>query len=164
MILPLILAATLGADEPIPETPRAQMEQLYARYSDPSFNPLTHLDLYFAPKLAAAMEEDSRLAEDEIGYLDGDPVCQCQDPAGLHAVVANERMIGIDQAEVRVSISLAGYEPKPATFRLMRTKAAGGSRTYRPLTKRACCVPSKSRTVRNARRNSRQPGLQRSTA
>ena len=99
------------------------MEQLYARYSDPSFNPLTHADLYFTPKLAAAIEEDSRIAKGEVGYLDGDPICQCQDPAGLQVIVANERMIGADQAEVSVSISLAGYEPRPATFRLVRTKA-----------------------------------------
>ena len=98
------------------------MEQLYARYSEPSFNPLTQPELYFTPKLATAIEEDSRLAEGEVGYLDGDPICQCQDPAGLQAIVANERMIGANQAEVRVSISLAGYEPRPATFRLVRTK------------------------------------------
>ena len=123
MILPLILAAVLSAGPPILETPTAHMEQLYARYSDPSFNPLTHADLYFTPKLAAAIEEDSRIAKGEVGYLDGDPICQCQDPAGLQVIVANERMIGADQAEVRVSISLAGYEPRPATFRLVRTKA-----------------------------------------
>lgn len=123
MILRLILAAALSAGQPTPETPTAHMEQLYAMYSEPSFNPLARPELYFTPKLAAAIEEDSRLAEGEVGYLDGDPICQCQDPAGLQAVVANERMIGADQAEVRVSISLAGYDPRPATFRLVRMKA-----------------------------------------
>ena len=88
-----------------------------------SFNPLTHPELYFAPNLAAAIEEDSRLAKGEVGYLDGDPVCQCQDPAGLKAIVANERMIGPGKAEIRVSIGLTGYQPRPATFRLVQTKA-----------------------------------------
>jgi hypothetical protein len=122
LILPLILAAALGGGLPIPETPTAHMQQLYARYSEPNFNPLTQPELYFTPKLAAAIEEDSRTAGGEIGYLDGDPICQCQDPAGLQAIVANERMIGADKAEVRVSITLSGYPPRPATFRLVRTK------------------------------------------
>jgi hypothetical protein len=123
LILPLILAAALDAGPPPPETPSAYMERLYARYGDPSFNPLTNPDFYFAPKLATAIEEDSRLASGEVGYLDGDPICQCQDPAGLQAVVANERMIGADKAEVRVSIGLTGYQPRPATFRLVMTSA-----------------------------------------
>jgi len=123
LILPLILIAALAADPLIPETPTAYMEHLYARYSEPTFNPLTQPGLYFAPKLAAAIEEDSRLAKGEVGYLDGDPICQCQDPAGLKAVVANERMIGTGKAEVRVSIGLDGYQPRPATFSLVQTKA-----------------------------------------
>ena len=123
LIFPLILAAAVDADPPAPETPSTYIEHLYARYSDPSFNPLANPDLYFAPKLVAAIVDDSRLANGEVGYLDGDPVCQCQDPAGLEAVVANERMIGADKAEVRVSIGLTGYQSRPATFRLVMTKA-----------------------------------------
>ena len=123
MIVPLILAAALGADPPVPETPTVHMEQLYARYSEPGFNPLAKPELYFTPKLAAAIEEDSRLAKGEVGYLDGDPICQCQDSAGLRATVANERMIGAGKAEVCVSIGLTGYPPRPATFLLVQTEA-----------------------------------------
>jgi len=124
LIIALFLAAALSADPSEPETPTAYMQQLYAKYREPGFNPLTHPDLYFASKLTTAIEEDSRLANGEVGYLDGDPVCQCQDPAGLQATVANERLIGADIAEVRVSIGLTGYAPRPATFRLVRTRAS----------------------------------------
>ena len=82
MILPFLIGVALGASRA--ETPESYMERLYGNYHDPSFNPLTHPQLYFTPRLVTALKEDSRLAHGEAGYLDGDPVCQCQDTAGLH--------------------------------------------------------------------------------
>jgi len=121
LILPFLIGVALGASRA--ETPESYMERLYGNYHDPSFNPLTHPQLYFTPRLVTALKEDSRLAHGEAGYLDGDPVCQCQDTAGLHAAITGVTQEASDKAEVRVSIGFAGYDSRPATFRLIMTKA-----------------------------------------
>ena len=122
MILSFIIGAALGAGEPpAAETPKAYMERLYASYRDASFNPLTHPSLYFTRRLVAAFKEDARLAKGEVGYVDGDPICQCQDPDGLQASVTGVTQKARNQAEVRVSIGLTGYEARPATFSLIMT-------------------------------------------
>lgn len=121
MILPLLLGAALASSQH--ETPRAYMERLYASYRDSEFNPLTHPARYFSARLVAALDEDARLAHGEVGYVDGDPICQCQDPNGLRAVVTGVSQNGPTKADVRVSISLSGYEARPATFSLIMTRS-----------------------------------------
>ena len=80
----MILLALLAATTAPPTSPQAFMQRLYAQYRNADFSPFTHIDRVFAPHLIAAIKEDERLAHGEVGYLDGDPVCQCQDPAGMH--------------------------------------------------------------------------------
>ena len=122
LILPFIIGATLGAGgAAAAETPKAYMERLYASYRDASFNPLSHPSLYFTPRLVAALKEDARLAKGEVGYVDGDPICQCQDADGPQAYVTGVTQKAPDQAEVHVSIGLTGYEARPATFSLIMT-------------------------------------------
>lgn len=36
-------------------------------------------DTLFSPELLALIREDSKQAQGEVGYLDGDPLCDCQD-------------------------------------------------------------------------------------
>jgi hypothetical protein len=55
--------------------------------------------------------------------VDGDPVCQCQDPEGLHATVTRVTQKTPSKAEVRVSIGFTGYVARPATFILLLTGA-----------------------------------------
>ena len=121
MILPLLIGATLASSPH--ESPQAYMERLYASYRNSSFNPLVHPALFFSPRLVAALNEDARLAHGEVGYVDGDPICQCQDPDGLRAAVTDVSQNGSASAKVRVSISLSGYEARPATFSLIMTKS-----------------------------------------
>ena len=121
MILALLLAA--AAPAPAAETPRGFMARVYAGYRSSSFNPLAHPDRYFTPALVAAIREDARLAHGEVGYLDGDPVCQCQDSGGMHAKVGAVTSQGRDKAKVAVSIGWDHDPARPATFSLERTKA-----------------------------------------
>ena len=100
MIL-LFLAA--AAAQPQAGTPRAFLERTYASYGSPNFNPFDHLDRYFAPRLIAALRENSRLAHDEVGYVDGDPICQCQDPDGLHAKITRVTLQGAGKASAEVA-------------------------------------------------------------
>ncbi|HEX6741919.1 MAG TPA: DUF3828 domain-containing protein [Sphingomicrobium sp.] len=120
----MILAAlALAAAAPAGETPRGFMERLYAYYSAHGYSPFKHPERVFAPRLLAAIKEDERLAKGEVGYLDGDPVCQCQDADGLKARVTAVRMQGAGKASVAVSIGLTGYKARPAQFSLIRTNA-----------------------------------------
>ena len=119
-MIPLLLPAVAAAQ---PETPRAFVERLYAGYSKADYSPFKHPERIFAPRLLAAINEDSRLAKGEVGYLDGDPICQCQDAAGLHATITSVKPQGRDRAAINVSIRLEDYVVRPATFLLVRTKA-----------------------------------------
>jgi hypothetical protein len=113
----------VGGGTPPGRTPEGFIERLYAQYRSPDFSPFSHPERVFAPRLLAAIAEDSRLAKGEVGYLDGDPVCQCQDTAGLKAAITKVVRQDRDHARVRVSISLDGYEARPAAFTLVRMQA-----------------------------------------
>jgi hypothetical protein len=119
----LLLAFAAAAAQPAAETPRAFMQRLYAGYRTSDYSPFKHPERVFAPRLLAAIKEDERLAQGEVGYLDGDPVCQCQDSGGLRATVTSVRMDGAGKASVAVAIGLQGYKPRPAQFSLVRTRA-----------------------------------------
>ena len=120
MLAALALAAATA--EPL-QTPRAYVERLYASYRKENFNPLAHPARYFTPRLTAAIDEDERLANGEVGYLDGDPICGCQDPHGLRATVIGVSEERRGEVKVRVSIAFTGDKPRPATLTLVSTKA-----------------------------------------
>lgn len=119
----ILLGLAAFAQQLPAETPRAFMERLYASYRHANYSPFTHPEKVFAPRLLAAINEDSRLAQGEVGYLDGDPVCQCQDAGGLKATIVQVRMQGSTKATVSVAIGLEGYKPRPAEFSLVKTNA-----------------------------------------
>lgn len=121
MVLALLLAAA-----PAAETPKAYVERLYASYHNSNFNPFDHPERYFAPKLLAAIKEDARLAHGEVGYVDGDPICQCQDPDGMHARIARITPQGANKATVQVIIDWVDSTARRVRFNLVRT--AGGWR------------------------------------
>jgi len=119
MMLALLLAAAVP---PAAETPRQFMTRVYAQYRHHDFSPFTHPERYFSPRLRAAIAEDARLAHGEVGYVDGDPVCQCQDPAGMTPSVTAVAQHGTS-ATVRVTIGWENDPARPATFTLVRTRA-----------------------------------------
>jgi len=105
------------------ETPRQFVTRAFAGYRSASFNPLDKPERWFAPRLIAAIRDDAKLAHGEVGYLDGDPICQCQDPDGMRPSVVRAALHGRDQATVKVSIGWPHDKPRPATFSLVRTPA-----------------------------------------
>jgi hypothetical protein len=119
----IIALLALAAAVPAAETPRQFMSRAFAGYRSASFNPLDKPERWFAPRLIAAIREDAKLAKGEVGYLDGDPICQCQDPDGMKASVVEARLRGHDEATVKVSIGWPHDKPRPATFSLVRTPA-----------------------------------------
>ena len=76
----MILAylAALAAS-PQAESPRQFVARVYASYAREDYSPLARPGSVFAPMLVREIREDQRLAKGEVGYLDGDPLCDCQD-------------------------------------------------------------------------------------
>jgi hypothetical protein len=115
----IVALLALAAAQPT-ESPKAFMEQTYARYRSSSFSPLNHPDRYFAPRLTTAISEDARLARGEVGYLDGDPICQCQDTAGMKPRVLKVTNQGAGKASVLVLIDWQDSTARKARFSLVK--------------------------------------------
>src|SRR5919199_946809 len=83
LLMMFLAAAALAAAAP-GETPRGFVERIYAGYRHDNYSPFEHAERIFAPPLLAAIREDERLSRGEVGFLDADPLCQCQDAGGIH--------------------------------------------------------------------------------
>jgi hypothetical protein len=121
----ILLAFVVAAAQPS-ESPRAYIERLYANYRRSDYSPFKHPERVFANRLLSAVKEDSKLAKGEVGYLDGDPVCQCQDTAGLHASVKGVNQKRKDRATV--SVQLDFEDSTPTRIRISLIRAAAGWR------------------------------------
>ena len=122
MILPLLVAAAL-APAPRAETPEAFLERIYAAYSDPDYSPLDRPGRIFAPPLVAAIREDQRLSREEVGFMDADPLCQCQDHSGLRPLIrAVSRPTG-RTATARMLLSFGTSDDRELRLDLVRTRA-----------------------------------------
>ena len=122
MLLALLLAAQPPATTPPAETPKAWMERVYASYRAPDFSPFKHPERYFAPTLLAAINEDERLAHGEVGTLDGDPICQCQDADGMRPRILRVTSQGAGKASVQVIIDWVDSTARRARFTLVRSR------------------------------------------
>ena len=101
MIAVLLAAASAAAAA---EPPRSFVERLYANYRHANYSPFDHSERVFAPQLNAAIKEDSRLAHGEVGFLDGDPICSCQDTSGMRSrIVSLSGLRGSATAHVLVT-------------------------------------------------------------
>lgn len=118
----MMLAAAALAAALAMEPPGQYIERLYRSYRRTDFNPLGDPARYFAPRLLAAIDEGSRLSKGEVGYLDGDPVCQCQDAAGLKARITATRKKGPRRTRIEVLIYFAREKPRRVSFSLVQTK------------------------------------------
>jgi hypothetical protein len=88
---------------------RAFVEKLYSHYpSKPggtSFDPTgKNAGEVFDPGMIAAFREDARLANGEVGFVDADPLCQCQDDGGLKSKIVSVTMTGPNAADAVVNL------------------------------------------------------------
>ncbi len=118
----LALAAVLAAT-PAAESPRSFVERLYAGYRDPDYDPLARPERIFAAPLVAEILRDRTLSGGEVGYMDADPLCQCQDAAGLRAAIGDVRPPRGKSAAVRVRIGFGGPDGRDLRLKLVRTAA-----------------------------------------
>jgi Protein of unknown function (DUF3828) len=120
MILPLLLAGWLAPAAAAPDSPRAFVERLYASYRSETWSPLSRPERVFAPPLVAAIREERRLSRDEVGFMDADPICDCQDPSGLRAQIASVTEPARGTAIVRVALRFGPSDRRDLTLRLVR--------------------------------------------
>ncbi len=118
MFLFLLAAVSSAA-----EAPRTFVERLYASYRHENYSPFDHAERVFAPRLNAAIKEDSRLAHGEVGFLDGDPICSCQDTGGMHSKVVSVNSAGAS-ATAHVLLKWQGEKnARDVKLKLIRTAA-----------------------------------------
>lgn len=105
----LASGASPVAAAPDAASAKAFVEKLYSHYpSNPNgkaFDPTgKNASEVFDPGMIAAFREDARLANGEVGFVDADPLCQCQDDGGLKSKVVSVTMTGPNAADVVVNL------------------------------------------------------------
>jgi Protein of unknown function (DUF3828) len=105
----LASVASAAAAAPDVASARTFVEKLYSHYpSNPkqkAFDPTgKNAREVFDPGMIAAFREDARLAKGEVGFVDADPLCQCQDDSGLVAKLVSVTMTGPGAADAVVNL------------------------------------------------------------
>lgn len=96
---------------------RAFVAWIYSHYPTstrhPTFDALgaPNKRAIFAPSLIALFDEDARLAHGEVGALDGDPLCDCQDDGGMTFKITSVR--SMDSAHASAVVARSYPDSKP---------------------------------------------------
>ena len=109
LALAALLAFASGAEAQSVADARAFVAGLYGAYgrSEPDYlGP--QAGRVFAPRLLSLIRRDARNAHGEVGALDGDPICDCQDAGGLKLTSLEITATGPGRAVARVRLTLAG--------------------------------------------------------
>jgi len=114
----VILYALLMAGQPA-EDPAAFIRRAYAGYEHSGFSPLLHPEELFSPTLTQAIRTDG--SGGEVGYLDGDPLCDCQDYDRVTARILSIRRPNARSARARVHVTLGPKEVRDLTLSLVLT-------------------------------------------
>jgi len=117
----MILAALALAAAHATQSPGKFIAQVYARYRQENFSPLARPEKFFSPKLAAAILEDS--SGGEVGYLDGDPLCDCQDYGRVDAQVRALSQSNAHSARAKVHVTLGPRDARDLTLSLVMTRS-----------------------------------------
>ena len=143
----LAVVANSVAAAPDAASARTFVEKLYSHYpSNPNrkvFDPTgKNVSEVFDPGMIAAFREDARLANGEVGFVEADPLCQCQDDSGLKPTVLSVTMTGPNAADAVISLQHPS-ETLALTLHLVPVNlnsAVAGS-----LPARRCCCSTQNR-------------------
>lgn len=126
MIRPLAIVAAIvmvAAPAAAATAPDAWLKTLYARYADEDFNLFEKPEQWFDPALLAAMKENDDLTpDDEVGAVDHDPVCQCQDFSGMQSRVAGAQFDSATTATGMVDLWWGTADQRRITIELWLVK------------------------------------------
>jgi len=124
----------LAAGGPDANAARTFVQKLYAHYPQkeggPFFEPTgkNAADVFDAG-LVAAFKEDTRLAKGEVGFVDADPICMCQDDGGLKPKIVSVTMKGAN-ADAVVDLQYQGGDGKPNLLTLHLVPVNGQWRVH----------------------------------
>jgi hypothetical protein len=95
---------------------RAFVVRLYAHYPldshKPMFEPLgKDATSVFDASLLHLIREDTRLAGGEVGALDSDPLCECQDDGGMTSQITDVHVDGPMRAKATVVLRFSAASP-----------------------------------------------------
>ena len=122
--------ASAAAAGPDADSAKAFIEKLYSHYpSNPNtrtaFEPTgKNASQVFDPGMIAAFREDTKLAHGEVGFVDSDPLCQCQDDTGMKTTVGSVTMSGASAAEIVVNLEYPNDKPTALTLHLVPVNGA----------------------------------------
>ena len=121
-----VALATTGTAAPARDRSgaRAFIEHVYADY--PRTRSRSDAEYYgmFAPDLAELLRQNDNYSPGDVGPLDGDPICQCQDDAGFrHRILSLAAAGDTATVVVRNSFNDPAYPRTDlVTYRLVRIK------------------------------------------
>jgi hypothetical protein len=116
------------AAKPDAASARAFVEKLYSHYpSSPNlkaFDPTgRNASQVFDLGMISAFREDTTLAHGEVGFVEADPLCQCQDDSGLKPKIVSVTMTGPNAADAVVNLQSPG-ETRMLTLHLVPVNGA----------------------------------------
>lgn len=114
----IALTLLLASSQPA-ETPVAFVRHVYANYGRSGYSPLLHPEKVFSATLTAAIVKDS--SGGEVGYLDGDPLCDCQDYDRVAARILRVKQPNARSASARVHVTLGPGETRDLRLTLVLT-------------------------------------------
>lgn len=122
-------AAPSGAPASDAADVKTFLDGLYAHYKTSTNNTFQPLDAnardVFDPDMIALMKADAAALHGELGVLDGDVICQCQDFGSIQATTAVQSATptaATASADFK-DVSFADAKPQHETFDLVKTPA-----------------------------------------
>ena len=118
-VIALLSAALLSiapANAAEPAGARAFLQRVYSHYPMPRggapFDPTGRsASAVFDAGMIALIREDRRLAKGEVGAIDSDPLCQCQDDGGMKVEIGPAKPVGSTSATAAVVLRFGAASP-----------------------------------------------------
>ncbi len=121
----LLLAAPAAGSAQTLQDARGFVAGLYGAYRHASPDVLgARARSIFSPTLLALIRRDQRNAHGEVGALDGDPICDCQDPDGVRLAGLDLAASGPGRAVAHVRLRFAGSRSEAMTLDLVSVQGA----------------------------------------
>ena len=136
----LVAPGAMAQPAPAPAVAGAKafIKSVYAAYgqADSGSSLGKRADGIFAPGLLSAIRADQTAHAGEVGRLDHDPLCDCQDSDGLRVAGVDVAQAGEGRADAAVRVSLGGL------VKAVRLRLVGGAGGWRVADVSTAAMPS----------------------
>ena len=97
----LVAALTPAAAAPTPPDAKATVDRIYRSVPREDFD---YTKILYAPLLKRLLAQDAANAKGEVGLIDSDSFCDCQDTEKDYGFTTSSRPVGAGRAEVTVHL------------------------------------------------------------